>query len=174
LKAIIITGRKNSGKTNLIEDLLAELKFRNKNVSGILSQAYVRKGKKVKYYVCDIQTGLKKLLCSEENTGSAVQLGNFGFYIEGINFGLEALSNKSDFIFIDEIGRLELQGQGWSSALDNFINENNSIFLIGVRKDIVEKIIKKWDIHIIDFIDLDLDSKIDIEMILDKIHEYEK
>jgi len=173
LKALIITGSKNSGKTTLLKKIFVELKNRNKNVSGILSVAVIKDGYKKEYYIHDLHSGRKEKLCSVENTGSTVTAGRFGFYVEGLNSGLQALSLISDFIFIDEIGLLEVKGQGWASALDDFVDENDSVFVLGIRKDIVKKVVGQWNIKIIEFIDLDIASNIDINLLINKILEYE-
>jgi iron complex transport system ATP-binding protein len=55
------------------------------------------------------------------------------------------LSDKQ-LIVIDEVGHLELNGQGWSNAIENISRSNTVPQLWIVRKSLVQKSTRRWNI----------------------------
>jgi iron complex transport system ATP-binding protein len=55
------------------------------------------------------------------------------------------LSDKQ-LIVIDEVGHLELNGQGWCNAIENITRNNTVPQLWIVRKSLVQKSTRRWNI----------------------------
>jgi nucleoside-triphosphatase THEP1 len=55
------------------------------------------------------------------------------------------LSDKQ-LIVIDEVGHLELNGLGWSNAIENITRNNTVPQLWIVRKSLVQKCSRRWNI----------------------------
>ena len=52
----------------------------------------------------------------------------------------------ANFIIIDEIGPLEMQNKGWSSAIENLLATNTPMIWI-VRKSLLASVTNHWQIH---------------------------
>ncbi len=144
-KIIILTGHKNSGKTgfaNRAADILKEKGFR---VGGILSMSITEDGGKTGYNLFDLRNGEFTLLCSMYNFSSDIRTGRFGFYDEGLLAGNFSLRDYDyDIIFIDEAGRLELDGGGWSESIEKALKNYNGIMVLVIRQSLKDLFIEKY------------------------------
>jgi len=87
----------------------------------------------------DIQTGEKTILASTDNTFDGPRTPRYTFNPEAIKFGIRAINKAidSDVLIIDELGHLELNGEGFVESLE-FVNTGrvkNSILVI--RKELL-------------------------------------
>ncbi|MGQ9788867.1 MAG: nucleoside-triphosphatase [Candidatus Hadarchaeaceae archaeon] len=125
---IILTGKKGVGKTTVcrrVIEIAREMGL--KSVGTITSQ----QGDEL--IVEDIDTGEKSLLAAVANSREipgGIPHCHFIFSPEGIEFGKRALIKDGDLLVIDEFGRLELRGIGFSNALDAFKRHGNAILVI--------------------------------------------
>jgi nucleoside-triphosphatase THEP1 len=56
-------------------------------------------------------------------------------------------------VVIDEIGPLELRGNGWTASVDLLMEHPEITHIWVVRKNLVKDVIKKWqilDVHVFD------------------------
>lgn len=71
----------------------------------------------------------------------------FSFSREGLNFGRRiienALENKINPVFIDEIGPLELEGKGFNEIFMKLLTVSVEIYIV-VRKSCLMNVIKKY------------------------------
>ncbi len=154
----VVTGETSSGKTAFLKELLNELKKQNPElkVAGIISDASIENGEKTAYFVRDIRSGRKELLCDRLPGKEKLRTGRFYFYSEGIRFGNDILQNTKDagLVIIDEVGRLELNGHGWHPAIRQLIAEKKPMIWTVKAKwmDVLptcypEILIHRTDIH---------------------------
>jgi nucleoside-triphosphatase THEP1 len=110
---IIITGAIGVGKTTVLAKLLKICRQHGYTCGGILTSK-----KEDSLIIEDIQTGKKEMLASTHNIYSGPRTPKYYFNNAGIEFGIKAIEEgvTSDILFIDEIGRLELNVQGFHSA----------------------------------------------------------
>lgn len=73
----------------------------------------------------------------------------------GIQNILNAISHKADFIILDEVGFWELEGGGWSKAVDELAASNRTV-LLSVRKDAIEAIRAHWNLQNAELFNLDV------------------
>jgi nucleoside-triphosphatase THEP1 len=147
---VIITGDIQEGKTTftrrIIDDLI-EQKFR---ISGFLSIAINDNGVRTGFNLMDIDSSEQIELCSDKKDDNRVKLGRFYFNHGALIFGNRILNPDNlagkQLIVIDEIGPLEINGQGWSNSIDNITRSYTIPHLWVVRKSLVQKISKKWNI----------------------------
>ena len=67
-------------------------------------------------------------------------------------------------ILIDEVGHLELKGKGWSNAIENITRINNTIPQLWiVRKSLVQKISRRWNIGNAYIFDITESSVLEVE-----------
>jgi nucleoside-triphosphatase THEP1 len=149
-KVVILTGEKHEGKTTFARSLAEYLKKENFKIGGFLAPGTFERGQRKDFEILCLETGMAKPLCSINNK-EGEQMGPFGFYALGQEFGKQLLSNENtagmDFIFIDEIGPLEMKGLGWASSIDLLMESSTATLIWIVRKNLVESAIKKWKLH---------------------------
>jgi len=142
----LLTGDIRSGKTTRLQEWTA-----NKNADGIL--APVIDGKR---HLRRIKSGEAKLL---EHTGSdtdvkLTKIGNYNFLSSVFEWGREELYKvflqKPKWLIIDEIGPLELRGEGLepevSRMLNDDANDETNVVLV-VRKPLLETVIEHYGLH---------------------------
>ena len=149
-KVVIITGGIQHGKTTFTQNIISELKSCKIKVAGFFSigidESAIRKG----FNLQDIESGELIELCSDKKDEKRLRLGRYYFNQEALAFGNEILKPENiaekQLIVIDEIGPLEVKGQGWCRAIDDLTGNFTIPQLWVVRKSLVQKISRKWNI----------------------------
>jgi nucleoside-triphosphatase THEP1 len=113
---------------------------------GIISEPIDVGGERTAFYVKDILSGERKLLCDKKHRKDDVKIGRYFFKKQGIEFGIQVLKNCSNesIIIIDEIGPAELKGKGWYEVLDKFSTIQGNPMIWVVRKRMLEKVIHSF------------------------------
>lgn len=113
---ILITGSPGSGKSTLMARLIEDVQARR--IAG-LSTPEVRRGRnRVGFKMIDLATGAEEVLASTSGKGPTV--AKYHVNVEGIDEmvrRIEASIDAAHFIFVDEIGKMEL----FSSSFEKFI-----------------------------------------------------
>lgn len=106
---MVVTGKRNSGKTKLAGLLARELKDRKIPLCGYISPCEIVNGQKNDYFVCDIITGERRRLLTRSPQGP-VKCEN------GFAFASDILKSPPpcEVLIADEIGPLEVSGSGVS------------------------------------------------------------
>ena len=148
-KITIISGKKNSGKTLLCGLLVKELKSRGKKVTGIISPGLYKDAKKVGIMVENVQSGQKVQIAKYMHPGWDKKRPEreWLFYQEGIEWGNRKLEKAlpTDYLFIDEIGYLELEeGSGWKAALEYLESGEYKHAFIVIRPSLLEIAAARW------------------------------
>ena len=153
---MIYTGPVQSGKSSR---LLYFVQSRN-DAGGILSPLI--DGKK---YLYDISSGEKKLLEAEadDREDDTISIGKYKFKKKIFEWGKNVLKKASTenytYLIIDEIGRLEFEGKGFSPIADELISKNHIYFskiLVVIRESLISKFLVHYkltseDIELIQF-----------------------
>jgi len=113
---IIITGAIGIGKTAVCEQVIRIIRSSGYSCGGILTH----KATDESLIVLDIQTGENAILASADNAFGGPRTPRYSFNPEAIRFGIGAISKgiDSDVLIIDELGRLELNGEGFAKSLE--------------------------------------------------------
>ncbi len=113
---IIVTGAIGIGKTTVCEKVIKLVQSQGYTCGGILT--YKTRDKSLT--ILDIQTGERKTLASIDNVYHGPRTGKYFFNVEAIEFGIRAVDRGalSDILFVDEIGYLELGGEGFVNSLE--------------------------------------------------------
>ena len=146
----IVKGEKGSGKTTMLTRTIECLKAEGMNIGGILAPGYWKESKRSGFDIIDVSSGLRGKLCSIDFSISKVRIGNFNFDNEGLKLGKHALSldkiKDMEVCVIDEVGFLELKGEGWGRNLDEIISGYKNILIIVVRNELIEEVCRRWGI----------------------------
>lgn len=148
-KIFIVTGKTDAGKTSFLVKLIDALKVNEIKVGGIYSRKVFENAERIGYDVVDIETNKGTAFLRTYSNGTSEKIGIFFIFSQGQKFGIERLksaNNKEiELVIVDEVGKLELSGKGWSRELDNILNSKSKHLLIVVREDFIEEAIAKWN-----------------------------
>lgn len=149
-EVIIITGERHEGKTTFTKNLVKDLIARSKSVGGFLAPGTFENNRRASFNLLSLETGEEKPLCSI-HFSEGEQAGPFRFHPAGQQFGRYLLQPSRikgmEFVVVDEIGPLELKGQGWAEAVDQLMAMQNITIVLIVRKSLVEAVREKWYAH---------------------------
>ncbi len=171
---IILTGKSGQGKTTLVKEIVATLQKKQYDVQGIYAPGFWQNGQRGGFDIVDISSGQKIELCSQQAVPGSISVGPFHFIPGSIEFGrctLEhAATRNADFMVIDEVGPLELRGEGWAPALDVLTESVRVPMLWVVRTKVIREVIIRWvienpivkdikDTHVKEIVDLMIDLR---------------
>ena len=149
-QVVIITGEIHQGKTTFAQKIVADLHEQKIRIAGFFSVGINENGIRTGFNLVDIVSSRQIELCSDKKNEKRLKFGRYYFNSDAISLGNEILNsnNLSDkqLIVIDEVGHLELNGQGWSNAIENIIRSNTVPQLWIVRKSLVQKSTRRWNI----------------------------
>ena len=149
----------HAGKTTRLNEWIANLP----SVDGIL--APVINGKR---YIKYISSGdLYLLEADSDNPESFQQIGKYQFrtsvFQKAQNYLLNLIDNTPDWIIVDEIGFLELEGLGYEPAVSQIINslqiKSNVNILLVIRDTLKDKVIDYYKLSSNAWIDFNPDKQ---------------
>ena len=150
IKIFFLTGKKGSGKTTFISRILPLLQEGGFKVGGIIAPGNWENNARSKFDIIDISSNQRKLLCSSNVGEGKASIGRFNFTKEGLELGNKALSYErifgKDIVIVDEVGPLELEGNGWTNDINELILKYSNILILVVRDEIIESVKKYFDI----------------------------
>ncbi len=137
----IITGLNKTGKTTRLMSWV----FKQNNIDGILQPEV--DGKRFLYH---ISTKTLKLLESENEIDS-IKIGQYNFSKNAFKWAnkklIESLQKNYEWIVVDELGPLELSGEGLHESITFLLNNSDKQKLIFViREKILEEALKFYNI----------------------------
>jgi len=147
-KIFIVTGEKEEGKTSALIEVIDKLKGAGVSVGGFISPRIIVDGKTIGYYLEGVLDGRRQILMTETQQNGFQKIGRFWLdpnVIKRVTSTIEEQALSPSVIFIDEVGRLELEGQGWDEVLRSLLL-TNVVVVIAVRKAFVDEILKHYSI----------------------------
>jgi len=171
----VITGKRGTGKTTSAREIIKKLQDRGYKISGLLQPEYISDGKRSGFFVEDITSGKRMLLCVRDTSTLHRTPELFTFNDEAFAFGKSALSvpgvQQADIVIIDEIGPLELENNGWADAITNLRAEWGGPMIWVVREKMIDEVLNKWSID--DHVVFDI-NYINSGEIVERINDYLK
>jgi len=150
-KVFIITGSVAGGKTTYIKKMINIFREKNIKIGGILSERILTDSQTTGYDLINIETGEKEVFLRQDGECGSQKIGRFTICPEGISMGESVLNSlilqKNTIVIIDEVGLLELRGNGWSACINELLEKSGNHILITVRDDYVEKVKEKWNLE---------------------------
>lgn len=133
---IIVTGEAGSGKTAVCQKVIGMVRDKGYTCGGVVC----RKAALDNIVVIDLQSGEKETLAGIDDVWHGPRVGKHFYNPAGIEFAVKAIEKGvgCDFLFVDEIGHLELKGEGFASALRWFGTERANSAVAVVRKELLE------------------------------------
>ncbi|HNQ23566.1 MAG TPA: nucleoside-triphosphatase [Phycisphaerae bacterium] len=148
----IITGDRGTGKTTFLCAYLDAFKRRGITVGGTASPAVLQNDERVGYDCLDLRRGTRVPLARVGPTplAATVTVGRYWFDADALAAGtaaiLAAVRDGVPAVAIDEIGPLELAGQGWAAALEFSLHnstEEQEIILV-IRSSALPAVVQRF------------------------------
>jgi iron complex transport system ATP-binding protein len=142
----LLLGDLHQGKTAMCRRLVEHARDKDLTVGGILAPAVFKHQDRVGYDIHNLATRRSTRLAVVEEDG-VEQTGRYHFLADGLalgRFALERAAQESpQLIIVDEVGPLELAGQGWARHLSPLLQQP-SFNLWTVRRSIADDVVKQW------------------------------
>ena len=160
---IIITGEVHEGKTTFTGKITEELDKVGIKTGGFLALAINdENGKRKGFDLFDLKTSERFTLCSDKQDTDTLKFGPYYFYADAIQKGVSILSPErnedSQLVVVDEVGPMELNGKGWGEAIDKICMNSSTLQLWVVRKNALNKVVRRWNINSAYIFDIASDS----------------
>lgn len=145
----IISGETRSGKTTYLKKIIKRLKKQDTSlkIGGLIAHGIDKDGERYGFDIENVSNGNVEFLCSQKFVENNKKIGRFYFSKKGLQFGKNALTTNletTDLLVIDEIGYMELKGEGWFEAIEKALKYPNLNMIWVVRKRILEEVLKQW------------------------------
>jgi len=161
-RVIIITGNIQEGKTTYLIEMLALLEKKNIKVDGFIAKGIHDENGRIGYDLEHILDGESCVYIRNKFSKGWVRYGKYYFNPKGEEFGkriLESIYSAGiDLLVIDEIGPVELKGRGWAEQVERLVNTSSNTQLWVVRKPLLKKVIRQWNIGDILVLDVSTDT----------------
>ncbi len=145
----LISGKKNEGKTSKLKQLF-EIK---EDAFGFVAEKVYDCGRVTTYNLVDINTGEKQAIARlaslpvPEGWGEGLKHGPFTFSSSGFEWARGLLERASEAeaktFFIDELGKMELNGKGHADLIKSALNSGMDLY-IAVRDTNVDDAVKAF------------------------------
>lgn len=147
----LLVGDRGCGKTSTLQMLVAELEVTGYRVGGVIAKGLWRDDERYGFDLVDLRTKVSCPLCRRDAKDVKSQHGPYGFFTTGIEFGVAALSTEAlkevDLVIVDEIGPLELRGEGWADSLTNLTRELSCPMILTVRSRLSQQVATAWNLN---------------------------
>jgi nucleoside-triphosphatase THEP1 len=146
----VISGKVHAGKSSVTKEVVSQLMDHNLNIRGFITEPVIHDDGLRSYFIKDISSGTREILCSQTYSPGSIKTGRFFFSEKGLLRGRQILKKTvgepTDMVVVDEIGPLEMKDGGWAPALIPLIRATQTPQLWTVREQLINVALKKWDI----------------------------
>lgn len=147
-RVIIVTGPCQAGKSTVLSVLASLLRSRGMKIAGFIARGLWYGGRRAGFDLVDLADGRTVPLCRRTAYDELIDGIPYDFVDSGIEAGLKALSVSrcagAHFIFVDEVGTLEIRGLGWAKCLAPLLELDGPVQIWVVRAGCVEEVRRKW------------------------------
>jgi len=138
---IIVTGAIGIGKTTVCKKAIKIARGQGYRCGGVITY----KNQNEDITIEDVKTGETKTLASTSNIYHGPRTPKYSFNPEGIDFGIQAIDRgtTSNILLVDELGHLELQGEGFARVVEQIAAEEISNCILVIRKELLSAFLAK-------------------------------
>lgn len=146
----LITGKVHSGKSEYTVRLIEICREQQLNVAGFMAKGTFRDQKRDSFQLVDIESGNSIQLAVSTPVNGWHRFRDFYFNPEALQLGesilTEGLMNGAGLLVLDELGPMELAGDGWSQAI-SVLEKNYTTPQVWVaRERIMKEVTDRWQI----------------------------
>jgi len=145
---ILLVGERKSGKTTCCMTAARMLREKGLRPGGVVCPKLLDgAGEVVGIEVLNLldDPPSREVLARTDTGMDGPSTGAYHFSEKGLRFGREALdagARLGDIVFADELGPLEMRGEGFSNLIDLARNPTTPLMVIVVRRDLVSEVCK--------------------------------
>lgn len=147
---ILITGKVQEGKSGFIKSFIELCQQHRLNLAGFVAEGTFKNDKRDSFTLIDIATGKRVALAKRTKMEGWSRYRDFYFNPEGFKAGGEmlggGLERGADLLVLDELGPMELAGEGWSSIIEKLDNNYDIPQLWVVRERILREVRDRWNV----------------------------
>jgi nucleoside-triphosphatase THEP1 len=152
----ILTGAQGIGKTARAEETVRLLREDGIEPGGVLSPAVRDGGSRSGYDLLILGDGRRMPLArlresGSDGTAAGPSAGRFTFFENALAAGRReldrSLTRPGLLVIVDEVGPLELRGQGWAPALIPLIVARTNPLILVVRPSLVTNVCRRWGLE---------------------------
>lgn len=154
--SLIITGDKHSGKSTFSKILYSRIMEQGlASAGGIIQVPHHQKEEQTEWYLSNLRSGEERLLLTTKEREGWPHWKRFWINQGTFKWANEYFINpnyKHDFLIIDEIGPLELEGLGYHEALVELVRRDElecdvPIIIAVVRRELVDTVIERYSLE---------------------------
>lgn len=144
---IIITGPIHSGKTTMLRELAIKLIVRGITLRGYLSESLRMDGHLYGYDLVTLPSMAAQPFLRLSKRQGGERIGRFTMLPSGLNEAQSLIIRHqgSEWLFIDEIGPLEMAGRGIWPALQSRFGQSSQFMVCVVRESLLAEFLSKTD-----------------------------
>ncbi len=146
----ILTGAQGEGKTTRCLEIVEHLKSKGETIGGIVAPGFWENNVRTGFELMDVQTFQKIPFAQKEAVEGWQKIKTFYFDPKAIEKGeiiLRSAVQQNDWIVLDEIGKLDMNGHLWGPILSYLIQIPNKKWIVCVRDVFVEEVIQHWQLN---------------------------
>ena len=147
---LLVVGEPGSGKTSWCSEYVNQRRKSGSAIGGILSPAIQKQGQRVGSNALDLLTGEEvpfARLSRYRYLKEGEKVGDYTISRDGISFACgaieQAVESRCDLVVIDEVGPLELQGNGLMPAVELALASTINVLVV-VRSSLREALQKHF------------------------------
>jgi len=151
-----ITGLPGAGKTVALMKVIEMLEADGKSVGGMITEPIVKRGRREGFYVMDYASKERRVFASKDIV-SKVMVGRYGVDVIALDeVGVNALRHATancDVIVIDEVGKMEVESDGFVAAVKEALDADKPLILTLHKKSrnpLLQDIRRRDDIRILE------------------------
>lgn len=147
-KTYIISGEVHSGKTTFAAGLSKRMEDNGLQVTGFVCPGTFKNNHRNAFDIEFLSSGKEMPFARNEQIDGWIKFRRFSFNPEVFHAGckhLKSVENREETaVFLDEIGLWELEGGGWTEALNILMQKQNLLKIFVVRKKFITRVIEKF------------------------------
>lgn len=154
-KIFIITGDRQSGKTTFLKELVTLVEKSKLPLAGFIAEGLWDNNQQRSGFNLVTLPKKESILLCDRSTKEWLKIHSLFFNPTAISLGKSALQNilANAVVFIDEIGRFELEGKLWSDDLSALLSAHNGPIVLSVRNVFVDEVKKRWNLTNVTVVD---------------------
>ena len=143
----ILTGPVHSGKTTYLKEAVGRWIEEGRRIGGFLSEAVYEENVPARYDLIEIQNQNRSPFITRSGRRDWPKSGRYFFIPQALEVARSLIAGapKLDLCVVDEVGPLELRGEGLWPALEKVIFEPGLKFLLVVRRGILRDFIRMFE-----------------------------
>jgi nucleoside-triphosphatase THEP1 len=147
---IIVTGEIGEGKTTFVAKVITGLKEKGYKIGGFLATGIHEDDKRTGFDLMEIPSSRRIELCRVVSERDWIPSGHYFFNPRGMEEGNKMLDyghlSGMHLVVIDEVGPMEMNDGGWGKSIRQLCRSGSLPQLWVVRKGLVEKAARKWNV----------------------------